>query len=144
MNGDRVTLSWICGSAVWIRYSSESLTLPSLPASILLLCASLGFFPPCCPRNLLSLSGRFLPAKSISVATTLPLTLLSNVAVSLSFSCRFSTIHASKSWILRRVLPSLIGPPTFLQHFCRSSSYPFKTLVRDDENAPSCRLFWPL
>ena len=61
MNGDRVPLSWICGSAVWILYSSSFLTLPSLLARIFPLCASLGFFPPCFPRNLLSLSGRSLP-----------------------------------------------------------------------------------
>ena len=61
MNGDIVPLSWICGSAVWILYSSSSLTLPSLLARILPLCSSLGFFLPCFPRIILYRSGRFLP-----------------------------------------------------------------------------------
>ena len=40
-----VPLNWICGSAVWILYSSSSLTRPSVPARILPLCVFLGFFP---------------------------------------------------------------------------------------------------
>ena len=60
-------------------------------------------------------------------------------------------------WLLHHSRVEIMDPPHYsvaywstyilslmLQHLCRSSSYPFRVLVRDDENSPPCRLSWPL